>query len=296
MHQKRYSFSSVLTSIPSPFPSSRLTLSRFVEIVTYTWAKDSHGLFDYESPHLFTSSFKISGSAQFFRKDNDIFMLDTSSNSSTQPINHPHSFLFEIKTESSPESVTPGNYPSLLSLSLLALFFSTVYVPHIPPLSSKDRLLYKKLVTTRIYRISHYISFTCINRLFSFELSRLTFLLESLNSFREPSFPANAFLILVGSLLFFFILFNCLFSISHWLFLVMKALQTLSDFCLTKFTRSFLFSNPTSIDRYYISSKNSPSCSKTVDLVVRAIKKNGLPAVKNLNLSSLSHPSFLLGI
>jgi len=81
-----------------------------VEIVTYTWAKDSHGLFDYESPHLFTSSFKISGSAQFFRKDNDIFMLDTSSNSSTQPINHPHSFLFEIKTESSPESVTPDRY------------------------------------------------------------------------------------------------------------------------------------------------------------------------------------------
>jgi pSer/pThr/pTyr-binding forkhead associated (FHA) protein len=80
-----------------------------VEIVTYTWAKDSHGLFDYESPHLFTSSFKISGSAQFFRKDNDIFMLDTSSNSSTHPT-HPPGFLFEINTESNQESVTPDRY------------------------------------------------------------------------------------------------------------------------------------------------------------------------------------------
>jgi len=83
---------------------------RFVEIVTYTWAKDSHGLFDYESPHLFTSSFKISGSAQFFRRDNDIFMLDTSSNSPSQPTTHPHGFLFEINTESNVESVTPDRY------------------------------------------------------------------------------------------------------------------------------------------------------------------------------------------
>lgn len=83
---------------------------RFVEIVTYTWAKDSHGLFDYESPHLFTSSFKISGSAQFFRRDNDIFMLDTSSNSPSNPSTYPHGFLFEINTESNENSLSPDRY------------------------------------------------------------------------------------------------------------------------------------------------------------------------------------------
>jgi len=83
---------------------------RFVKIVAYTWVKDSGGLFDYESNHLFTSKFKLSGSAQFFRKDNNIYMLETSSNSPSQPTTYPHDFLFEINTESNVESVTPDRY------------------------------------------------------------------------------------------------------------------------------------------------------------------------------------------
>lgn len=61
---------------------------RFVEVVTYTWSKDSHGLFDYESPHLYTNSFRITSSAQFFRKNNNIQFLDTSTtlaNSNADP-------------------------------------------------------------------------------------------------------------------------------------------------------------------------------------------------------------------
>jgi len=44
--------------------------------LTYTWSKDSHGLFDYESDHLFTGKFKITGQGQFYRNNNDIYLTE----------------------------------------------------------------------------------------------------------------------------------------------------------------------------------------------------------------------------
>lgn len=79
---------------------------RFVEVVTYTWSKDSHGLFDYESPHLFTNSFKITSAAHFSRKNNDIQLLDTSTITTSSDAEPSFNSLFSI----SQDPANPGRY------------------------------------------------------------------------------------------------------------------------------------------------------------------------------------------
>jgi len=77
-----------------------MTEKRFVEIVTYTWSKDSHGLFDYESPHLFINTFKASGPTQFFRNGNDIFSVENpTTDSANSNQNNPNNLIFEINQD-----------------------------------------------------------------------------------------------------------------------------------------------------------------------------------------------------
>lgn len=68
-------------------------MSSFVKVLTYTWSKDSHGLFDYESAHLFTGKFKITGQGQFFRNNNEICMKEANSHIDLTEESH----LFDIQ-------------------------------------------------------------------------------------------------------------------------------------------------------------------------------------------------------
>ena len=40
-----------------------------------TWARDSHGLFDYESRHLTKKTMKTNNHSMIMRKENDIEMI-----------------------------------------------------------------------------------------------------------------------------------------------------------------------------------------------------------------------------
>jgi hypothetical protein len=44
----------------------------YIKVQTFTWSKDSHGLFDYESNHLSTGKFKLTDTCKFFRNQNEI--------------------------------------------------------------------------------------------------------------------------------------------------------------------------------------------------------------------------------
>lgn len=52
--------------------------TRFVKVQTFTWSKDSHGLFDYESSNLTTGKFTLSNGGKFFRNLNEIQLVETS--------------------------------------------------------------------------------------------------------------------------------------------------------------------------------------------------------------------------
>ena len=46
---------------------------RYVKIITFTWTKDIHGLFDFENKELLKNEFEIHESMKFYRKVNFIF-------------------------------------------------------------------------------------------------------------------------------------------------------------------------------------------------------------------------------
>jgi len=72
-----------------------MSYRNYVKIITYTWSKDSHGLFDYESSHLFTAKFKITGQAHFFRSNNQI-QMNEENNLVDQIENDKNPLLFSI--------------------------------------------------------------------------------------------------------------------------------------------------------------------------------------------------------
>jgi hypothetical protein len=47
----------------------------FVKLQTYTWTKDSHALFDYESRAHHKADFDIEESTKIYRKDNELYIV-----------------------------------------------------------------------------------------------------------------------------------------------------------------------------------------------------------------------------
>ena len=50
-------------------------ISSNVKLQTYTWQKDSHGLFDYESKQHFKGEFLIDETSRIYRHENELHMI-----------------------------------------------------------------------------------------------------------------------------------------------------------------------------------------------------------------------------
>ena len=89
--------------------------SRFLKLKTKTWARDSYGLFDYETKNYFAHNFEIRNPGYLIREGNEILFIDES----TPDIQKK---LASSKTAEQLAFVTEEN-----GKALLAIFISKCY-------------------------------------------------------------------------------------------------------------------------------------------------------------------------
>lgn len=97
-----------------------MSYRNYIKILTHTWPKDSHDLFDYESSHLLSREFKITSSARFVRNaDHSIQAIEAFNFDSQAEPSENTDCLFQIKQDITGRFYVSNGENSSSSLELI---------------------------------------------------------------------------------------------------------------------------------------------------------------------------------